>query len=105
MELRNSSEDGKALWRSSRLTVKECRVVQMEVDLLGIHLCGGDIANARCEIDSKLKKEVANLNFENFDLPEESNPFEATYHYHVSMIHPGGELNLFARSHELERLD
>lgn len=105
VQLRIPSEGGTAQWKNSRLTFDGCRFVKLDLDLLGIQLCSGDISSAACNRDSPLKKQIDDLLLLQFDLPEERNPFEATYHYQVTMINPGGELNLFAQAFDLEWLD
>ena len=101
----NAPDRAKRQWRNSKLIFKECRFIKLDLDLLGIQLCGGDIASATCETNSALKKKIEDFLEVEFDLPEERNPFETTFHYQVLMIHPGGELNLFAKEFELEYVD
>lgn len=104
VQLRTGSKDGADQWRKSRLVFEGCRFVRADLDLLGMELCGGDIATASCERDSPLKKQVADLSLAQFDLPDDRNPFEETYHFQILMIHPGGEMNFFAKAFALELL-
>lgn len=56
---------------------RDCRILQVQLDLLGITLCGGDIGSAYCYTDPiELQKETQKM-VQTFDLPEGRNPLES----------------------------
>src|SRR5689334_14743720 len=58
---------------AARLEIQDCRVIELALDTLGIHLTGGDIANAFCEEGPAVKER---LESRAFDLPQGEQPFK-----------------------------
>lgn len=88
--------------RSKKVALFEgCRIIQTDLDLLGVLLCDGAIAGAVCyadpiELERKIRDKAAL-----FDMPESYNPLEKCVGFLIEMINPGGELVVFARNFQL----
>lgn len=81
---------------------KECRIVQIDLDLLGVIMCSGAIGDAICYKDAaQLEKEVRNKIIQ-FDLLEKENPLANCLGFYIEMINPGGEIIIFAKDFELK---
>ena len=93
--------EGKIERRKQSALFSDCRIIQTDLDLLGILLCGGDIGAAGCHPNSaeleKTKRDKVRL----FDLPQDQNPLEEYIGFFFEMIPPGGEIIIFARDFEL----
>jgi hypothetical protein len=87
--------------RKIKIFLKDCRLLRSEMDFFGIQLCGGDIANVYCDIESAFKKQVEEDILTNFDLPQAESPLADYCHFRVLLIHPGGKIDVFAKSFEL----
>lgn len=88
--------------KNGRLILKDCRIIKIDLDLLGKYYCGGDIAYAISERNSDLKRKIETEQLSKFDLPQEDHPLEDYLHFRISLIHPGGEVHAFAKNFELE---
>lgn len=93
-------EDRLALFDKS-VVFRKCRIVLLNLDVLGVGLCSGDIGGADCYPDAvaferKVRDQVAS-----FDLPQDLNPIEECVGFHIQMIHPGGEIIVIAKTFEL----
>jgi len=86
---------------STELRFSEARVLQLDLDILGITYCGGDIGTASCEADSEVKTRLEGQLRENFDLPQPDPPLSQLCEFHIRMIHPGGMLRIFAKDFAL----
>ena len=68
--------EGKVERRRQSALFSDCRIIQTDLDLLGILLCSGDIGAAGCYPDlaelEKRKRDKVRL----FDLPQELNPLQ-----------------------------
>lgn len=88
--------------RSDRTAVfRECRIVQMDLDLLGIVICGGDIGSATCYVDAVDLEKRYRAKLGQFDFPQSYNPLEECFAFLIEMIHPGGEMIIFAKDFQL----
>ena len=85
-----------AAWRPVTVTLVECTLLQTDLDLDGMRVCGHSIWTARCYQDSELKKRLMEKM-----LNTGSGSLEPYYHFHFSLIPPGGELNIFARDFKI----
>lgn len=96
-----SFSPGNTEWRKHSAIFRDCRIVQTDLDLLGVLLCGGDIGVAGCYPDSleleKRKRDKVRL----FDLPQDLNPLSKCIGFFFEMIPPGGQLIIFARDFTL----
>lgn len=101
IKLVTNAQLGKQEWKNVKLILKDCRIIKLNLDLLGKQLCGGDLASAHCEKESALKEYVEGEELKHFDLPQEENPLAELLHFTIQLIHPGGEINVFARDFEL----
>lgn len=80
---------------------RECRILQTDLDLLGVLICGGDIASGICypyAVELEKGKDKVRL----FDFPQNHNPLEKCVGFLIEMINPGGEILVIARDFELE---
>jgi len=99
LRLLTNSQPGQYSWSPARLEIQDCRILQLAVDTLGIRLTGGDIASASCEGGPALQEKLESLPF---DLRQEENAFEDVLQFRILLIHPGGEINIFARNFALK---
>ncbi|HEY6802125.1 MAG TPA: hypothetical protein VI306_00980 [Pyrinomonadaceae bacterium] len=89
--------------RSTKSALFEgCRIIQADLDLLGVLMCDGAIASAICyedavDLERKMRDKV-----EQFDFPESYNPLEQCLGFLIEMINPGGEIVVFARDFHLK---
>ena len=95
LRLLTNSQPGQYSWKIAKLEIQDCRIFQLAIDTLGIRLTGGDIASAFCEGGPALTEQ---LESRPFDLPQGENPFQDILHFRVLLIHPGGEINIFAKN-------
>lgn len=89
-------------WTDATLTLNDCRIIKLDLDLLGKQLAGGDIASGSCDTESALKKEIETGQLLDFDLPQADDPLGEYLHFRILLIHPGGRIDVFARAFELE---
>ena len=79
----------------------ECRIIQADLDLLGVLICGGDIASAVCYADAIEFERENRDKARQFDFPQSYNPLEKCLGFLIEMINPGGEIIVFAKGFEL----
>jgi hypothetical protein len=79
---------------------RECRILKTDLDLLGVLICGGDIASATCYADA-VELEKGSDKVRQFGFPQNHNPLEDCLGFLIEMINPGGEIIVFARNFEL----
>lgn len=68
--------EGKIERRKQSALFSDCRIIQTDLDLLGILLCGGDIGAAGCHPDSVELEKRKRDKVRQFDLPQNQNPLE-----------------------------
>ncbi|HEX8177239.1 MAG TPA: hypothetical protein VF543_19275 [Pyrinomonadaceae bacterium] len=95
------TQSGEDEWEDRRLVLKECRIIQLDLDLFAMQLTGGDIASAICEIDAEEREKLERDKLKDFDLPQEDYPLNDFLFFKITLIHPGGDLKVFAKSFEL----
>jgi hypothetical protein len=78
----------------------ECRGFYTDVDLLAKRLCGDQIASACCEDAEKSPTEFVKQLNERFDLYR-GQSMAGFYVFGVTLIHPGGQFIVIARSFSL----
>jgi len=83
-------------WKDATVRLKDCTLVMVDLDLVGKRVCSDSIAVAYCEKDSALKERIQRERLE-----REPNVLATFLHFCVSLIHPGGEINIFAKDFEL----
>jgi hypothetical protein len=84
-----------------KVSFRDCRIVQINLDLLGVLLCGGDIGGATCHQDArKLEESMRNM-VSSFDLRQETKPIESCLGFKIQMIPPGGDIVVLARNFEI----
>ena len=79
-----------------------CRVIKADLDLLGMLLCGGDLACALCYPDAIEFERKSRDMARDFDLPDERNKLEGCLGFHFDLIHPGGDLIVIARDFSID---
>jgi len=93
--------EGKIERRLQSAVFRDCRILKTDLDLLGVLICGGDIAAAGCYPDAiELEKEMRDK-VRQFDLPQTRNPLDECVAFFFEMIPPGGQMLIFARGFEL----
>ena len=89
--------------RSDKTAVfRECRIVKMDLDLLGVVICGGDIGNATCYRDAVDLERQYRARLGQFDFPQSFNPLEECLGFLIEMINPGGEIVIFAKDFQIK---
>ena len=81
---------------ASILTLVDCTIVQMDLDLDAKTVCGDSIWSAVCNRDTPLKRTLTDGR-----LASESNPLKDYLHFRITFIPTGGEINAFAKGYEL----
>jgi hypothetical protein len=79
----------------------DCRIVRADFDLLGVLLCRGAIAAGVCYEDAVELERRKRDKAQEFDLPDSYNGLAECLGFLIDMIHPGGEITIFARDFEL----
>jgi len=93
--------DGRTERNKTIALFEDCRVIQADIDLLGVLLCDGAIASAVCYTDAvDLERKIRDRG-SRFDFPESYNPLEKCLGFVIEMINPGGELIVFARDFQM----
>jgi hypothetical protein len=83
-------------WKKATVRLTECTLVMVDLDLAGKRVCSDSIAVGYCEKDSALKERIRRER-----LPREPHALAAFFHFCVSLVPPGGEINAFAKDFEL----
>jgi len=96
IELLTNPQPGNYQWKSAKLKITECTIIKLDMDLDGKHVCSDDIAEAFCTAESPLKDQL-----EREQLKHEEKPLAGYLHFRISLIPPGGEIDLFAKDFEL----
>lgn len=96
------SNDGPEMARHSALFVG-CRIIKADFDLLGMMMCGGAIACGVCYPDATELEHSRRSKIQDFDLPQDQNRLEECLGFLLEMIHPGGELLVFAQDFQLHK--
>ncbi len=84
---------------------KQCRVITMDLDLLGMKLCGGAISSAICHTNSTDFELKRRNKIHEFDLPQENLPLKECLVFEIEMIHPTGNMIIFAKDFETLGID
>ena len=93
--------EGKVEYRKQNALFSDCRIVQTDLDLLGVMWCSGDIGAAVCYLDSVELETTMRNKVRLFDLPQDVNPLPECIGFLFEMIPPGGQIMIFARDFEL----
>jgi len=89
-------EEGSTL-KPASIIFRESTYINLEVDLEGKSVCSDDISDAECYASSDWTKALSARN------PHDS--FEGYLHFRVSLIPPGGEINILAKDFLIESAD
>lgn len=90
------SRPGQYRWKDATLTFQDCTILKLDLDLAGKRVCADDIAGARCTWQSALKDQL-----EREQLQHEKAPLAQFLHFTISLIPPGGSIDVFAKEFEL----
>jgi hypothetical protein len=101
LELVVSPNLGSVEWSKESIIFRKCRIIQLDLDLLGVLMCGGDIGSAVFYKSATLFEKDGRNKIHQFDLPQEFNPLESCFGVQIEMIHPGGEIVVFARDFDI----
>ena len=96
IRLLTNPEPGNYVWANASLIIKDCTIIRMNLDLTAKLTCSDDISAAFCERETVLKKQI-----ERDALKYEDNPFTNYLHFHIGLIPPAGEIDMFARDFDL----
>jgi hypothetical protein len=92
----------RGIFSFTKLRFIDARAINLDLDLLGVSMCSGHISGSICYRDAvAIESELRNRRGE-FGLPEDSLPFDDTVAFLIEMIHPGGDLLIFARDLQIE---
>lgn len=78
-----------------------CRIIKIDLDLLAMKLCGGQISDAYCYKDSISFEQKIRNKVHTFDLPQERLPLNECLAFNIEMIFPTGEITIFAKTFEV----
>ncbi|HSA92231.1 MAG TPA: hypothetical protein VLE48_04415 [Terriglobales bacterium] len=98
LDIRLRPQQGESAWRDVQLRFRDCTILKMNLDLDGKRVCADDIATNLCSSDSPLREEL-----ERGQLKYEKEPLADYLLFQIQLIHPGGEIDLFARDFELQQ--
>ena len=93
--------EGKTEYKKQSALFRDCRIIQTDLDLLGVLLCGGDIGAAGCYPDAVGLEERERDKVRQFDLPQHYNPLAECTGFFFEMIPPGGQIIIYAKDFEL----
>jgi hypothetical protein len=97
LKLLERMQEGRTQLTNAKLILKDCRIIKMDIDLVGKRLCADDIANAKCEINSDLKSSL-----QSGYLKYEEGALNDYLHFNITLIPPGGTIDILAKKFELE---
>lgn len=103
IQLISHATPGKCEYKTVQVLFRRCRIVKLDLDLLGLQLCGGAIASGSCREQSDMKTRILEEQIASFDLPQDLNPFDDLLHFSFEFIHPGGTMDIFARDFEIRQ--
>lgn len=95
IRLLSDPRPGHYRWQDVDLALKDCTIIKLDLDLSGKRLCADDISEAFCAVESELKTQIER------ELKYEQEPLAQFLHFRISMIPPGGSIDIFARHFEL----
>jgi len=79
------------------LILEDCHIVMMNLDLKGKYICSDDISSATCSEGSPLKDKL----MREFT-SDEANIIKDCFHFRITCIPPGGEIDVLAKNFELK---
>lgn len=83
-------------WHRAVVTLSDCTIAKIDLDLDGKRVCADSIFSATCERESALKRSL-----EAGQLRGERHPLSDYYHFHILLVAPGGELSVFAKDFDV----
>ena len=91
-----------AAGRSQRVIVKllGCRVLRVDIDLLGKRFCADDIQSVSLELDGGAGEHLRSRSRQTFDLPDTRLPLDSLGYVRVVLIPPGGQIEALVRDVE-----
>src|ERR1700752_1315583 len=93
IQLLEDPRPGHYRWKPARITFRQCALLRIDFDLDGKRECSHDIADAVC-----LRPPDASR----FQVPQNSADLADFCHFRISLIHPGGELDVVAVGFEMD---
>jgi len=90
------SMDANNNYEKAKLILKDCRIILLDLDLVGKQECSDHIASAICQDSSELKTNLINKYFQ-----YEQNALTGYLHFQIILIPPGGSADVFAKNFEL----
>jgi hypothetical protein len=89
---------GKPHYAPKSLILRDCQLIQLELDLFGLTFTNGRISEATfCRNFAELDPETQK-NFRRFDLQNmPNNPIRDCFYLQIELIPPGGSIALFAK--------
>lgn len=104
INLYEETAKGKIEHKRKIIIFRNCRIIKLDFDLLGLLFCNGDISNATCYTNATQIEEERRGKLQHFDFPNTFNPLEKCLVFSIEMIHPAGEILIFARTFEIRNL-
>lgn len=83
------------------LRFPNCRIIRMDLDLLGMKLCGGTISSAFCNMDASKYEATTRNRTKDFDLPQNRLPLQNCFVFVIELIKPTGTITVFAEDFEM----
>jgi hypothetical protein len=105
IEILKKNSSGISEYKKAKLIFKDCRIIKMDLDLIGKRYCSDCVMNAVCSIDSQLNSNIENNYFRRgpVSLGNDNlkNVLDGYLYFNIKLIPPGGEIDVFAKNFEL----
>jgi hypothetical protein len=88
---------GREALQASKLIIKDCTILRINLDVEAKAVCSHDIGGAQCRVRSALMDEL-----ERRELRYESNPLAGFVHFHLELCPPAGDIHAIARDFEIK---
>src|SRR5450432_158378 len=80
---------------------EQARYFRADLDLLGMHVCGGSISYAECFAESDFKRQLFQTKIANTNAPQFENYWANLSHFLIYLCDPSGEINIIAKDFKL----
>lgn len=96
LRLLTNPRPGSYEWQDAKLEIEDCSIIRLDLDILGIQLCGGDIDGAISERVSA--EDLEGTQIQSFDLSRRANPLTYLIKFRMFLVPPGGEIIILGRN-------
>jgi len=92
--------------QKAELIFYDCKIIRMDLDLVGKRMCSDDIESNVCLLNSLLKKQIEEEYFTNVRgvvKLSEKDVLAGYLHFSIHLVEPGGDIDIFAKDFELKK--